>query len=84
MGRVIGSTNLFKGSDLQRAVRSARAAGLTIARVEIDKAGKIAVVAGPPAAASGGDANPWDAALASSIPTPRGVLPIMPRTKRPA
>ena len=48
MARTVGSSNLFKGSDLQRAVRSARAAGLSIARVEIDQAGKIIVVAGEP------------------------------------
>ena len=49
MARTVGSTNLFKGSDLQRAVRSARAAGLTVERVEIDRDGKIIVVASKPA-----------------------------------
>ena len=48
MTRVVGSKNLFKGCDLQRAVRSAQAAGLTVARVEVDRAGKIAVVVGEP------------------------------------
>ena len=34
---------LFKRSDMRRAIRSAREAGLPIDRVEIDKAGKIIV-----------------------------------------
>ena len=57
---------------MQRAVRSARAAGLTIARVEIDKSGKIAVVVGEPTTASGNDTNPnpWDTVI--NDPNPAG------------
>jgi hypothetical protein len=34
---------LFKRADMRRAIRSAREAGLSIDRVEIDKAGRIIV-----------------------------------------
>jgi hypothetical protein len=41
---------LFKRSDMRRAIRSAREAGLPIDRVEIDKTGKITVHAAKPQA----------------------------------
>jgi hypothetical protein len=52
----------FKQRDLTAAIRAARAAGCEVVRVEIDKAGKIAVVTSPlglqePTA---GEANEWD------------------------
>lgn len=52
MARVAGARNRFKLGELKRAVRGVRAAGLPVARVEIDREGKIAVVAGEPAKAS--------------------------------
>jgi hypothetical protein len=39
----------FRQTDVSRAVRGAVAAGLTVQRVEVDKAGKIVVVVGSPA-----------------------------------
>jgi hypothetical protein len=39
----------FRQTDVARAVRGAVAAGLTVQRVEVDKAGKIVVVVGSPA-----------------------------------
>jgi hypothetical protein len=38
----------FRQSDVTRAIRAARAAGVEVARVEIDKDGKISVFAGEP------------------------------------
>ena len=49
MARVAGAKNRFKLSEIQRAVRAARGAGLTIARIEVDQTGKFAVIAGEPA-----------------------------------
>jgi hypothetical protein len=37
---------LFKETDLRRAIQASRKAGLSIARVEIDRDGKIVVVTG--------------------------------------
>lgn len=51
----------FKQSDLTRALKAARDAGVTIARVEIDKAGKIVVIAGTPKNDDDrGGENEWD------------------------
>jgi hypothetical protein len=51
----------FRKHDLTRAVQAVLAAGVGVQRVEVDKAGKIVVVAGsadqPPVAAS---ENEWD------------------------
>jgi len=51
----------FRQQDLVRALKGAKAAGIEIARVEIDKAGKIVMVTGKrsldlPEASQ----NPWD------------------------
>jgi hypothetical protein len=50
----------FKATNLKRAVRAIRETGLPIARVEIDKAGKIVVVSGEPVASANREANEWD------------------------
>src|SRR4029077_14171547 len=39
----------FRQTDVARAIKGAVAAGLTVQRVEVDKAGKIVVVVGSPA-----------------------------------
>ena len=52
----------FKKRDLKTAVQAAREAGLEVARVEVDKDGKIVIIAGKPAAAGGNadERNEWD------------------------
>ena len=53
----------FKQSDITKAVRAVVAAGIEVARVEVDKAGKIIVVVGDAeqtAPASNGERNEWD------------------------
>jgi hypothetical protein len=50
----------FRESDVRRAIRAARAAGIEIGRIEVDKDGKIVVVAGKPAEAEAKPANEWD------------------------
>jgi hypothetical protein len=53
----------FRQSDLTRAVKSVTAAGVGIARVEIDKAGKIIIITGETTdqagQASGNDLDNW-------------------------
>jgi hypothetical protein len=53
----------FRQSDLTRAVKAVTAAGGGIARVEIDKAGKIIIITGEttdqPGQASGNDLDNW-------------------------
>jgi hypothetical protein len=53
----------FRQQDVTRAVKAVIAAGVTIARVEIDKAGKIVIVSSsnaPEAAEQGREVNEWD------------------------
>jgi hypothetical protein len=54
----------FKQSDVTKAVKAVVAAGVAVARVEVDKDGRIVVVAGKPAPDDGvaSDRNEWDAA----------------------
>jgi len=49
----------FKQRDLTRALKAVEAAGLTVARAEVDKDGKIVIVPGRPEA--GGEQNELDA-----------------------
>lgn len=54
----------FRERDLVRALQGARKAGVEVARVEIGRDGKIVIVAGKPAEASGnGEVNEWDEVL---------------------
>ena len=52
----------FRQRDVAAAIRAARDAGLSVARVEIGKDGQITVVAGTPSNGSGqaGERHPWD------------------------
>jgi hypothetical protein len=57
---------IFKQTDLLRAIRTSQKAGLSIARVEIDRDGKIVVVVGESRQESAGNDNgeqSWDAAV---------------------
>jgi hypothetical protein len=49
----------FKQSDMVRAIKAAVAAGVEIARVEVDKEGKIVIIAGKPGEQIG-EGNEWD------------------------
>jgi hypothetical protein len=53
----------FRQQDVTRAVKAVAAAGVGIARVEIDKAGKITIIAAggePPDGKGTQEANEWD------------------------
>jgi len=52
----------FRQQDVTRAVKAVAAAGVGIARVEIDKAGKITIIAlgAEPPGEEGREANEWD------------------------
>lgn len=54
----------FRQQDVTRALKAANAAGVKVARVEIDKAGKIVIVAGEAesdsADAADSPKNEWD------------------------
>jgi hypothetical protein len=54
----------FKQQDLTRALKAARAAGVSIARFEIEN-GKIVIVTGKPAVTEDNatNTNPWDEVL---------------------
>ena len=55
----------FRQRDVTAAVKAVVAAGIEVARVEIDKAGKMVIVAGKAAEtaeATGQDFNEWDRA----------------------
>lgn len=52
----------FRETDVKRAVKAVRAAGVEIARVEIEKDGRIIVVPGKPTESQDANAerNEWD------------------------
>jgi hypothetical protein len=50
----------FKQSDITRVVKAMMTAGVEVARVEVDKDGRIVVVAGKPAPDECKGANEWD------------------------
>jgi hypothetical protein len=49
----------FKQRDLTRAIKAVEAAGLTIARAEVDKDGKIVIVPGRPEAGEQNELDAW-------------------------
>lgn len=55
----------FRARDVTRAVKAVTKAGVSVARVMIDKDGNIAVIAGKAAetVAEGNNTNPWDEVL---------------------
>lgn len=50
----------FRQQDVTRAVRAVVAAGVGVKRVEVDKAGKIVVIAGSEETAAERPVNEWD------------------------
>jgi hypothetical protein len=50
----------FRQSDLAKALKAATQAGLSVARFEIDRDGKIIVIAGQPAQDGLSEPNEWD------------------------
>jgi hypothetical protein len=54
----------FRQRDVTRAIKAVVGAGVPVARVEVDKDGKIAIVAGHPGSGSGPVANDLDTWLA--------------------
>ena len=57
------TSSTFRQRDVTKAIKAATAAGVGIARVEIDKAGKIIIITGEtteqPYQASGNDLDNW-------------------------
>ena len=49
----------FRQTDVARVIKGAVAGGLTVQRVEVDKAGKIIVVVGEPGKADAPTGNSW-------------------------
>jgi hypothetical protein len=59
----------FRQQDVTRAVKAVAAAGVDIARVEIDKMGKIVIITTVTPAADedgNGERNPWDEVLTNA------------------
>lgn len=54
--------SVFRERDVRRAVKAVAKAGLPVARIEIDKDGKIAVIVGKPEELAGNSS--WDSAIA--------------------
>jgi bifunctional DNase/RNase len=54
---------IFRQGDVTKAVKAVVAAGVHVARVEVDRAGRIVVVAGKPSdsVALATESNEWDA-----------------------
>ena len=50
----------FRQRDVTRAVRAVTAAGMSVAKVEVDKAGKIVVIVGEPNKATSESDSPLD------------------------
>jgi len=50
----------FRQRDVTKAVRAVAAAGMSVAKVEVDKAGKIIVVVGKPDKTKEPEQNEWD------------------------
>ena len=59
------ASSTFRQQDLIRAIRAVVAAGVGIARVEVDRAGKISIIAlgAEPASEGGKGPNEWDTVL---------------------
>jgi len=56
----------FRQSDVTRDVKAVVAAGVEVARVEVDRQGRIVVIAGKPVSKEGRGGNEWDSVLGES------------------
>ena len=54
----------FKQRDITAAVKAVTAAGVDVARVEVDKTGRIVIIAGKPGESMSGEGSSWDKAIA--------------------
>jgi hypothetical protein len=59
IGMARGSLS-FRQTDVTRAIKAAVAAGIEIARVEVDKAGKIVIIPGKPESTEAKGGSEWD------------------------
>ena len=51
----------FRQQDVTRAIKATKAAGVDIARIEVDRDGKIAIITvGPSTLPEAGEENEWD------------------------
>jgi hypothetical protein len=59
---VARAPSTFRQRDVTRAIKAVAAAGIVVARVEVDKSGKIIVITqqGADRAREGTEANEWD------------------------
>jgi hypothetical protein len=69
MGR---SPSTFKQTDLTRAMKAVAAAGVDVARIEIDKDGKIAIITGRAAELRDAESSDLDAWIAKYANTAKG------------
>jgi hypothetical protein len=54
----------FKQRDITAAVKAVTAAGVDVARVEVDKSGRIVIVAGKRGESMSNEGSSWDKAIA--------------------
>ena len=55
------SISVFRQQDVTRAIKGVTAAGMNIAQIEIDRDGKIVIIAAAgPRLQGGGEENSWD------------------------
>jgi len=60
---MVRAPSTFRQQDVTRAVKAVAAAGVHIARIEIDKTGKIVIITGGPTEPGDlAEANEWDRA----------------------
>ena len=52
----------FRQSDITRAIRAVRAAGVDKVRIEITRDGKLVIITGTPTEPNQAEANEWDRA----------------------
>jgi hypothetical protein len=58
--RFVTAAATFRMRDVTRALKGAQAAGVEVARIEIETTGKITIVTGKPEGVQASDGNPWD------------------------